>query len=80
MTILRKSIRRRGDLGVIAGGTVTDWAMESHDAARNVVYPFVPANLMIDASYVEIAAPIVEDRMMRASVRLAAILEQALDD
>ena len=78
--MLRDRIRRRGDLRQIAAGSVLDWAMESHGVARDVAYPFLPRSLVIDQDYVETARPILEDRLLRASVRLAAILEQALGD
>lgn len=78
VVMLRDRIRRRGDLRQIASGTVLDWAMESHAVARDVAYPFLPRSLVIDQAYVETARPILEDRLLRASVRLAAMLEQAL--
>lgn len=78
VVMLRDRIRHRGDLRQIASGSVLDWAMESHAAARDVAYPFLPRSLVIDQVYVDIARPILEDRLLRASVRLAAMLEQAL--
>lgn len=77
---LTRRIDRRGDLAVVAAGSPTDWAMESHDVARDVVYPFLPPSLVIDRRYVDVSALVVEDRLLRASVRLAALLERALGD
>jgi hypothetical protein len=78
VVLLRDRIRRRGDLRQMAAGSVLDWAMESHAAAREVAYPFLPRSLKIEQAYVDIARPVLEDRLLRASVRLAAMLEQAL--
>lgn len=78
VVMLRDRIRQRGDLRQIASGSVLDWAMESHGAARDVAYPFLPRSLVIEQEYVDIARPILEDRLLRASIRLAAMVEQAL--
>ncbi len=75
---VRDQIRRRGDLHVIAGGSVIDWAMESHAVARDVAYQFLPQSLVLDQQYLEIARPVLEDRILRASIRLAAVLDRAL--
>ena len=80
VVMLRNRIRQRGDLRQIASGSVLDWAMESHAVARDVAYPFLPSSLVIGDRYVEIATPVLEDRLLRASVRLAALLERALAD
>ncbi len=73
-------IERRGDLKQIRAGTITDWAMESHDRARDVVYGLLPTTLSIDIPYRISAAPVIEDQLFRASVRLAWLIEQALGD
>lgn len=75
---IRDRIRRRGDLRVIAAGSVVDWAMESHAVARDVAYGFLPASLILDDRYFDVARPVLEDRILRASIRLAAILDRTL--
>ncbi|MEP6590724.1 MAG: S1/P1 nuclease [Gemmatimonadota bacterium] len=70
----------RGDLKQMASGTITDWAMESHDVARDVVYRFVPQSLVLDQRYLTEVRPVLEDRLLRGGVRLAAVLNRALDD
>lgn len=75
---IRDQIRNRGDLHVIAGGSVLDWAMESHAVARDVAYPFLTVSLVLDERYLEIARPVLHDRILRASVRLAAVLDRTL--
>lgn len=70
---------RRGDIRIMTSGTIADWAMESHDVARDVVYNFVPASLVLDPSYRLAVRPVLEDRLLRGGVRLAAVLNRALD-
>ena len=74
----RDQLRKRGDLKVMSSGSVTDWAMESHAAARDVAYGFLPQSLVVGDDYLGIARPVIEDRLLRASVRLAAVLERTL--
>ncbi|MEO5826416.1 MAG: S1/P1 nuclease [Gemmatimonadales bacterium] len=73
-------IERRGDLAQLRAGTVTDWAMESHDRARDVVYGLLAPTLTLDTAYRIWAAPVIEDQLLRASVRLACLVEQALGE
>ncbi|HRP07547.1 MAG TPA: S1/P1 nuclease [Gemmatimonadales bacterium] len=68
-------IRQRSDLDTIARGSVTDWTMEAHDRARDVVYPELSWWLVITDNYRSAAWPVVEEQLQRAAVRLAAILE-----
>ncbi|MES2305522.1 MAG: S1/P1 nuclease [Gemmatimonadota bacterium] len=75
---INQRLATRGDLRIIASGSITDWAMESHDVARDVVYNFVPPSLVLDASYRSAVRPVLEDRLLRAGVRLAAVLNRAL--
>lgn len=70
----------RGDLREMASGSITDWAVESHDYARDVVYRFLPPSLVLDSSYLREVRPVLEDRLLRGGVRLAAVLNRALDD
>jgi len=63
------------------------WAKESHDLAKKYVYPPVmdqkwdlqkDVPVKLDANYAQTARPIVETQLMKAGVRLARILEEAL--
>lgn len=71
-------LARRGDLRTVAAGTPVDWAMESHDVARDVVYPFLPQSLELDGRYLGLVRPAMDDRLLRAAVRLGAVLERTL--
>jgi hypothetical protein len=73
-----RTIRQRGDLGRLTSGSIVDWAMESHAVSRDVAYPFLPTSLDLDERYLAKVRTILEDRMLRASVRLAALLNKAL--
>lgn len=69
----------RGDIATITTGSIADWALESHDIARDVVYAFLPPSLVLDQSYITAMRPVLEDRLLRGGVRLAAVLNRALD-
>lgn len=58
-------------------GTVIDWAMQSHDQARDHAYRFGP-DQRLDGEYLEQALPVVEAQLARAGVRLAHLLNTAL--
>jgi hypothetical protein len=78
VTLVERRLRRRGDLEELTGGSVLDWAMESHAASRDVVYGFLPASLSLDRSYLVQVQPLLEDRLLRGGARLAALIERAL--
>lgn len=61
----------------LAGGSVTEWAMQSHDAARDHAYTFAP-DKRLDEGYVRQNVPIVEAQLARAGVRLSVLLNAAL--
>ena len=75
---LRDQIAARKDIDSLSGGTVTQWAMESHDVARDVVYRNLPSSLEITPEYAAAARPVVDERLLRAGIRLAALLERTL--
>lgn len=75
---LEGRLAQRNDLATIERGTPLSWAMESHDAARDVAYRFLPPSLDLGQDYLDAARPTVEERLLRAGVRLAAVLNQAL--
>ena len=61
----------------LAGGSVIEWAMHSHDQAREHAYSF-GADKRLDAEYVRQALPVIETQLARAGVRLAHLLNRAL--
>jgi hypothetical protein len=75
---LEGEIGRRHDIDAIAGGTVVQWVMQSHDLARDVVYGNLPPTLDITPAYVTAAVPVIREQLLRAGVRLAALLERTL--
>jgi hypothetical protein len=73
----------------MAAGTITDWARESWEISRTIVYPSLrdfpdscpaPSDLRptIDAAYVEAAKAPLRRQVERAGVRLAMLLNAAL--
>jgi hypothetical protein len=75
---LERRVRERHDLATIRAGTIADWAMESHAMARDFVYPRLSPWLVITDGYAAEAMPHIEERLLRAGVRLAALLNGAL--
>ncbi|HET9064473.1 MAG TPA: S1/P1 nuclease [Gemmatimonadales bacterium] len=75
---LEREIAHRGDLLQVRMGTPERWAMESHAVSRDVVYPFLPQSLEVGRQYYEQVHVILEDRLFRASVRLASLLNGVL--
>ena len=52
--------------------------MESHDIARDYVYGKLAPSLVITAQYADSARPVILERLLRAGVRLGAVIERAL--
>jgi len=73
-----RELPRRNDLAAIANTTPVEWAMESHDIARQTVYGLLPPSHEIDSAYVAAARPVIIERLLRGGVRLAAVLDRAL--
>lgn len=61
----------------LAIGSVIQWAMQSHDQAREHAYQF-GADKRLDEQYVKQALPVIEAQLARAGVRLAFLLNSAL--
>ena len=76
VAFLERQLVRRGDLRAISAGTPEMWAMESHDVSREVVYPFLPRSLELDRRYYDQVHVVLEDRLLRASVRLSGLLDR----
>jgi len=70
-------------------GSISDWMEESNHIARTFVYAALPARfscgrkisgiVQIDDAYYSKAAPIVEEQIRKAGIRLARILNEALE-
>lgn len=65
------------DEATLAQGSVIDWAMQSHDMARDHAYAF-SVDRQLGAEYVQHNLPAVEAQLGRAGIRLAALLNMAL--
>jgi len=99
--MLRRLISERGgERTVVSGpiadqdrnaweqGSISDWIGESHQIARNVVYPLLPVEtacsskivgvVTIDQAYYSKAAPVIETQIRKAGIRLAWILNETL--
>ena len=69
-------------------GTIADWMGESHAIARELVYPALPVAFActrkirgivpVDERYYARAAPVIEDQIRKAGVRLARLLNETL--
>mgnify|MGYP002622975760 CR=1 FL=1 len=77
---IRDDLRQHGDRAVMARGDVVAWAMESHAISRNLVYHALPQSLELDRGYLDIVRPALRLQLVRASVRLAAVLNRALGE
>lgn len=58
-------------------GSVVDWAMESHDIARDHVYR-LPEDRKLTDDYYRASLPVVDHQLAKAGVRLAKLLNDAL--
>lgn len=65
------------DESAIARGSYQDWAMESFRTSRDVVYPQIADDRIDDGERTR-ALAVIEERIARAGVRLAARVTQAL--
>lgn len=61
----------------LAHGSVIEWAIQSHDQARDHAYTF-SAEKRLDEQYVRQALPVLEEQLARAGVRLAFLLNTAM--
>lgn len=68
------------NIGAFEAGTVEEWALESHAVAPKVAYGALPReeNLDLGADYFQAAAPAVDLQLQKAGIRLAFILNEAL--
>jgi hypothetical protein len=75
---LERQLAGRTDLARMSLGSPRDWAMQSHDVARDVAYRHLPASLELGQDYVDASRAAVMEQLVRASVRLTAVLQRAL--
>jgi hypothetical protein len=73
---LTKRIARR-PIDEIAGGSVVDWALESHQAAVDTAYRLPPERYLGD-EYADMALPVIDDMLAKAGARLAKVLNETL--
>jgi hypothetical protein len=59
-----------------AAGTPQDWAVETHDVAREI-WPLLPQDRLITDAYFFKVLPVVDRQLGRAGVRLARFLDDA---
>ncbi len=65
------------DLSAFERGTVVDWAMEGHSIAKEHAY-HIPKGSHLGQSYVDENLPLVDLALIKAGVRLAKVLNDAL--
>lgn len=63
----------------LATGSLVEWAMQSHDQARDHAYTFA-ADKRLDDAYVKQALPVIEAQLVSAGIRLAHVLNTALSN
>ena len=76
-----RGLRDLVEVGAWANGSSVDWANQSHDVSRDVVYVDVPAEggpPKLDQGYVDRAGSVMDQQLERAGVRLAMVLNRAM--
>jgi hypothetical protein len=63
--------------GTFQGGSVADWAMESHQIAKEHAY-VLPEDRKLERDYYEANVPVVDQQLAKAGARLAKILNDSL--
>jgi len=63
--------------GTFLDGSVADWAMESHQIAKEHVY-LLPDNRRLGEDYLRINVSVIDQQLAKAGVRLAKLLNDAL--
>ncbi|HEY9071524.1 MAG TPA: S1/P1 nuclease [Candidatus Ozemobacteraceae bacterium] len=75
--ILQQELRAT-DTAAIATGTLVDWVNESHHLGQAWGYAFEPGSV-ITPDWLASVRPVVKQQLLRAGVRLARLLREALD-
>ena len=63
--------------GAFHDGSVVEWAIESHDIAKDHVY-VLPVDRNLGEQYYRANVPVVDQQLAKAGVRLAKLLNEAL--
>jgi nuclease S1 len=63
--------------GAFQDGSMVDWAMESHNIAKEYVY-VLPLDLKLGEEYYRANVPVVDQQLAKAGARLAKLLNDAL--
>jgi hypothetical protein len=63
--------------GAFQDGSVVDWAIESHNIAKDHVY-VLPDDLKLGEEYYRANVPVVDQQLAKAGMRLAKLLNEAL--
>lgn len=66
------------DISTISEGTPVDWALEAHQAARNVVVAGLTTNEPLGKEYLQAVRPTLDRQIAAAGLRLARVLNDAL--
>jgi hypothetical protein len=74
--LLEKAENRRGPL---LQGTVLDWVGESRVLLRKYVYDF-GRRRVLEKPYLTQSVQVIDDQLLKAGIRLAGVLNQALGD
>ncbi|HXX73512.1 MAG TPA: S1/P1 nuclease [Nitrospiraceae bacterium] len=64
--------------GAFEDGSVVDWAMESHQIAKDHAY-VLPEDRRLSEDYYRANVPVVDQQLAKAAVRLAKLLNDALE-
>ena len=75
---IQDELSHRADIAALVSTTPEQWAIGSHNIARDFVYHNLPASLEITPEYAAAARPVIRERLLRAGVRLANLIELAL--
>ena len=65
------------EIPAMTSGTTVDWANESHRLAKPNAYR-IPPSKNLGSAYVQRNLPILDDQLVRGGLRLARVLNEAL--
>jgi hypothetical protein len=71
-----EALMRGRDLAPLRTGDFVAWAEEAHQLAQRHVYQNIPANKRLGQPYFQANRPVVDEQLLRAGVRLAALLNE----
>lgn len=68
----------RHDAHALTKGTIVSWTLESHAIAVHHIYPDLPPNRHLAGAYYDTHIRFVDEQLAKAGVRLAKVLNEAL--